>query len=151
MSDARTSGSEPQPPDDILRQLRIPFVRKATLAWRGGEEETFLIDIGMEGVFVERHDPLPNQEHIDITFPWPGSEIPFRSRCRVAWWHPEGAPLASKSLPPGAGLQFTEMSEHDRERLRTYLLDYCRQHPRVRRFLRHWPDSSRLGDDPTSG
>lgn len=151
MSDARTSGKDPQPPDDILRQLRIPFVRKANLAWQGGEEETFLIDIGMEGVFVERHDPLPNQEEIDISFAWPGSEIPFRSRCRVAWWHPEGAPLSSKSLPPGAGLQFTQLSEHDRERLRTYLLEYCHQHPRVRRFLRHWPDSSRLGDDPTSG
>jgi hypothetical protein len=151
MSDAHIRGRDPQPPDDILRQLRIPFVRKATLAWDDVEEETFLIDIGMEGVFVERREPLPNQEAIEIRFAWPGSEIPFRSRCRVAWWHSEGAPLSSKSLPPGAGLQFTEMSDHDRERLRAHLLDYCHQHPRVRRFLRHWPDAERKGDDPTAG
>jgi|SRR5512134_1503868 hypothetical protein len=151
MSDAHIRGRDPQPPDEILRQLRIPFVRKATLAWQGGEEETFLIDIGIEGAFVERREPLPNQEEIEISFAWPGSEIPFRSHCRVAWWHSEGAPLSSKSLPPGAGLQFTEMSDHDRDRLRGHLVEYCRQHPRVRRFLRHWPDAERKGDDPTDG
>jgi hypothetical protein len=151
MSDEQIRGRDPQPPDEILRQLRIPFVRKATLAWRGAEEETFLIDIGIEGAFVERSEPLPSQEEIEITFAWPGSEVPFRSRCRVAWWHSEGAPLSSKSLPSGAGLQFTEMTDHDRERLRGYLVDYCRQNPRVRRFLRHWPDAERRGDDPTAG
>jgi hypothetical protein len=151
MTDAQIRARDAQPPDDILRQLRIPFVRKATLRWRGGEEETFLIDIGIEGAFVERREPLPRQEEIVITFAWPGSEIPFHSRCRVAWWHAEGAPLSSKSLPSGAGLQFTDMSELDRDRLRAHLLDYCRQNPRVRRFLRHWPEAERLGDDPTAG
>jgi len=31
------------------------------------------------------------------------------------------------------------------------LVEYCRQNPRVRRFLRHWPDAERKGDDPTAG
>jgi hypothetical protein len=66
----------------------------------------------------------------------------------VAWWHPAGEKLASKTLPAGAGLQFTQMSEGDRARLRAYLEDYCRQDARVRRFLRHWPDAERVGDDP---
>lgn len=151
MSSAPLGGRDVLPPDDVLRQLRIPFVRRATLVSSAGEEETFLIDIGIEGAFIERRQPLPQEEEIEIRFPWPGSEIPFHSRCRVAWWHPEGAPLSSKSLPPGAGLQFTEMSETDRHRLRTHLVEYCRQHPRVRRFLRHWPDAERRGDDPTDG
>jgi hypothetical protein len=139
------------PPDGVLRQLRIPFVRRVTLAYGGREEESFMIDIGLEGAFVERESPLPHEELLEIRFPWPGSEIPFRAQCRVAWWHPEGAPLSSKSLPPGAGLQFSAMSDADRDRLRAHLVDYCRQHPRVRRFLRHWPDAERRGDDPTSG
>jgi len=139
------------PPDGVLRQLRIPFVRRVTLAYGGHEEESFMLDIGLEGAFVEREAPLPHEHALEIRFPWPGSEIPFRAQCRVAWWHPEGAPLSSKSLPPGAGLQFCSMSEADRERLRAHLVDYCRQHPRVRRFLRHWPDAARRGDDPTSG
>jgi hypothetical protein len=139
------------PPEEVLGQLRIPFVRRAVLHRDGGGEEAFLIDIGLTGAFVERAEPLVQDEKIEIRFAWPGSERPFVATCRVAWWHPQGAPLSSKSLPSGAGLEFVEMSEADRDRLRSLLLDYCRQHPRIRRFLRHWPESERRGDDPTSG
>jgi hypothetical protein len=151
MTPALLRSREASPPESVLRQLRIPFVRRATLEGEKRREDVFLIDIGFAGVFVERKEPLPVDEPLEIRFLWPGSEIPFQARCRVAWWHPEGAPLSSKSLPPGAGLQFTEMSEADRERLRALLVDYCRQNPRVRRFLRHWPESERRGDDPTAG
>ncbi len=136
--------------DVVLQRLRIPFVRRVTLERDGGEEEAFLLDIGLDGAFVERNEPLRPNELITIHFPWPGSEVPFRARCRVAWWHDKSAPLVSKSLSPGAGLQFTEMSEPDRERLRGLLIEYSRQDPGVRRFLRHWPEKER-SDDPTSG
>jgi hypothetical protein len=151
MTPALTSPRDAAPPESVLHQLRIPFVRRATLVSAQRHEDVFLIDIGFAGAFVERAEPLPADEALEIRFAWPGSEIPFSARCRVAWWHPEGAPLSSKSLPPGAGLQFVEMSDSDRDRLRTLLVDYCRQNPRVRRFLRHWPESERRGDDPTSG
>ncbi len=140
------------PPDEArLRELRIPFVRKATLLRGGNEAQTFLIDIGLQGVFVEAAEALRSDAPLEIRFSWPGSEIPFQARCRVAWWHPEGAPLSSKSLPSGAGLEFTELSDRDRERLRSYLVEYCHRHPRVRSFLRHWPEQARRGDDPTAG
>ena len=151
MTPAPPSVRDPTPPESELQQLRIPFVRRATLISPARTEEAFLIDIGLAGAFIERAEALPVGEAIEIRIPWPGSEIPFRAHCRVAWWHAEGAPLASKSLPPGAGLQFVEMSDGDRDRLRSLLVDYCRQNPRVRRFLRHWPDSERKGDDPTAG
>lgn len=151
MTPALSSARDSSPPESVLRQLRIPFVRKVTLASASWNEDAFMIDIGLAGAFVERAESLPVDEEIEIRFPWPGSEIPFSARCRVAWWHPEGAPLSSKSLPPGAGLQFVGMSEHDRDRLRALLVEYCRQNPRVRRFLRHWPEAERTGDDPTSG
>jgi hypothetical protein len=151
MTPALSSAREPSPPETVLQQLRIPFVRRVTLASASRNEEVFMLDIGLAGAFVERGEPLPVDEAIEIRFAWPGSEIPFCARCRVAWWHPEGAPLSSKSLPPGAGLQFVDMSDGDRERLRALLVDYCRQNPRVRRFLRHWPEAERKGDDPTSG
>jgi len=151
MTRALSRAREPAPPDGVLRQLRIPFVRKANLVSGGGTEEVFLIDIGLTGAFVERAQSMVVGDVVEIRFPWPGSEIPFSTRCRVAWWHPSGAPLSSKSLPPGAGLQFLEMSEADRGRLHGLLVDYCRQNPRVRRFLRHWPEAERQGDDPTAG
>lgn len=151
MTPAPSTARDPMPPEGVLQQLRIPFVRRATLASAARTEEVFLIDIGLAGAFIERAEPLPVNEALEIRIPWPGSEIPFRAHCRVAWWHPQGAPLASKSLPPGAGLQFVDMSDVDRDRLRALLVDYCRQNPRVRRFLRHWPDAERQGDDPTAG
>ena len=151
MTPALSSAREPAPPESVLRQLRIPFVRRAALVSAGGAEDVFLIDIGLAGVFVERAQPMEVGGAVEIRFPWPGSEVPFSARCRVAWWHPSGAPLSSKSLPPGAGLQFVEMSPTDRERLHEFLVDYCRQNPRVRRFLRHWPESETRGDDPTAG
>jgi hypothetical protein len=151
MTPALSSPRESAPPESVLLQLRIPFVRRVALVSSARSEDAFMIDIGLAGAFVERALPLPIDELLEIRFPWPGSEIHFSARCRVAWWHPEGAPLSSKSLPPGAGLQFVEMSEGDRERLRALLVDYCRQNPRVRRFLRHWPEAERQGDDPTSG
>ena len=146
-----SSNAHELPSEEVIAQLRIPFVRRATIRRGEVSEDVFMLDIGMAGAFVERSQPLEQDETVDIRFSWPGSERPFEARCRVAWWHPQGAPLSSKSLPPGAGLQFVELSEPNRERLRTLLLDYCSQHPRVRRFLRHWPESERRGDDPTAG
>jgi hypothetical protein len=137
-----------QPSDDVLRKLRIPFVRRATLKFADREEEVFTIDVGLEGVFVERRDPLKIGTELEIRFAFPESEIPMMARCRVAWWHQENAPLSSKSLPAGAGLEFVEMSEQDRTRMREQLLAYCRQQPSVRRFLRHWPQAERESDDP---
>jgi hypothetical protein len=151
MSPAPSFARDNVPPEGVLQQLRIPFVRRVTLVVPGRTEEVFMIDIGLAGAFIERAEPMPVDQAIEIQVPWPGSEIPFKANCRVAWWHAQGAPLASKSLPPGAGLQFVEMSESDRERLRGLLVEYCRQNPRVRRFLRHWPDAERQGDDPTAG
>lgn len=151
MTSASSKAPQAPPPESVLRQLRIPFVRRATLVRADTEEDVFVIDIGLAGVFVERPKALEQDENLSIRFPWPGSERPFEARCRVAWWHPEGESLSSKSLPPGGGLEFVEMSGSDGERLRALLLEYCQREPRVRRFLRHWPESERRGDDPTAG
>ena len=136
------------PSDSVLRKLRIPFVRRATLTFADREEDVFTIDVGLEGVFVERRDPLKIGQVLEIRFAFPESEIPMKAKCRVAWWHQENAPLSSNSLPAGAGLEFVEMSEQDRTRMRDQLLAYCRQQPSVRRFLRHWPQAERESDDP---
>src|SRR2546422_5431266 len=136
------------PPDSVLRQLRIPFVRRASLVHGRASEDVFVIDLGLAGVFIERREPLPVGQEVEIRLPMPDSEIPLQARCRVAWWHSEGAPLASKSLPAGAGLEFIEMSEPDLGRLREQLVQYRRPHPRARRFLPHWPQEGKVGDDP---
>lgn len=136
------------PADDLLRKLRIPFVRKATLEHGGGAEEVFVIDLALDGLFVERATALAVGTEVTLRMLLPGNELPFTARCRVAWWHPAEKPLSSKSLPAGLGLTILEASETDRRRLRQHLEEYCRQEPTVRRFLRHWPEDERKGDDP---
>lgn len=138
---------EELPPEPVLDKVRIPFVQKASISHRGGSQEAFTIDLGLAGVFVERSEPLPAGEPVVVSFGIPGYETPLTARCRVAWWH-AGKPLASKSLPPGIGLQFVELSEADRKRVRELVEEHCRQNPRVRRFLRHWPEAELKGDDP---
>ena len=148
MKRAAPTAEDGVPEEHVLSRLRIPFVRKATLVRKGRSEDAFVLDLGLEGVFIERTEEMPVGESVELSLPWPGSEVPLNSRCRVAWFHAPGRKLASKSLPPGAGLQFMDMAEGDRTRLREFLEEYCRQTPRVRRFLRHWPDAERVGDDP---
>lgn len=136
------------PTDEVLRKLRIPFVRRATLEVHNETEEVFALDLALDGIFVERQAPLPVGTEVTLRMLLPGNEIPLVARCRVAWWHPAEALLSSKSLPAGLGLNIVEASDADRNRLRAHLEEYCRQEPSVRRFLRHWPQAEREGDDP---
>ena len=131
------ASADDAPPDPVLRRIRIPLIRRATLTRADGRgEELFIIDLGLSGVFVERSDALPPSEKVSIRFLLPGNTIPVQAACRVAWWHPPGAPLVSKSLPSGVGLEFVELSESDRERVRGHLLEYLRSHIGPRRFHR---------------
>src|SRR5262245_52840285 len=97
--------------DPVLRRIRIPLIRRAILTRADGRaEDLFVIDLGLSGVFVERPEALPTGERVGIRFTLPGNDIPVQAACRVAWWHPPGAPLVSKSLPSGVGLEFVEVS-----------------------------------------
>lgn len=131
------ASSDDAPPDLVLRRIRIPLIRKATLTRADGrDEDLFVIDLGLSGVFVEREGELPQGETVRIRFLLPGNELPIQAGCRVAWWHPPGAPLVSKSLPAGVGLEFVDLSDRDRERVRKHLLEYLRSHLGPRRFHR---------------
>jgi Tfp pilus assembly protein PilZ len=147
-----TDGSgerDDRPPTEAeFGKLRIPFVRKAVLTIDGIEREAFVLDIGTRGVFVEYEDPLPVGTEVGLSLPLPGREIPLTAQCRLAWWKAAEKTLETKSLPAGVGLEFQDISEVDRALVRGLLEDYCRRDPQARHFLRHWPDTRRLGDDP---
>jgi Tfp pilus assembly protein PilZ len=135
--------AEPRPPAEraaagTLRAVRIPFIQKAALTHAGRAEHLFLVDLGLSGAFAERDAPLPVGESATLRFTLPGNEIPLNFGCRVAWWHPPGAALVSKALPPGVGLEFVEGSEDDHRRLRRYLEGYL-QRSAGRRFHRPLP------------
>jgi hypothetical protein len=122
--------------EEILRRIRVPLMRRAGLTWDGRREDVFVIDLGLSGLFVERLQPIPAGELVEVEFCLPENEIPVAAECRVAWWHPEGM-VFSRPLPAGAGLEFLTISARDRERIRGYLTEYYSREPRSRRFVRH--------------
>ena len=62
MTPALSSPRESAPPESVLKQLRIPFVRRVALVSSARREDAFMIDIGLAGAFVERADSLPIDE-----------------------------------------------------------------------------------------
>lgn len=131
--------AEDVPPEPVFRKIRVSFIQRATLTHAGGAEEVFTIDLGLKGVFVERAQPLPAGSVVGLRFQLPGNALPVEARCRVAWWHGPPASLAARSLPPGIGLEFMEIDGSGAGRIRAYLSEYLRRHPRNRRFNRR-PD-----------
>jgi hypothetical protein len=134
------------PSEEVLRRIRIPFIRRAQLRCGSLVEDVFLIDLGLLGAFVERATPLVPGHTVEIRFCFPDNETPLVASCRVAWWEPAkvraAAPVAVRALPAGAGLTFIEMSVADRERVRAYIAAYYLRDPNSRRFIRHgaWND-----------
>jgi Tfp pilus assembly protein PilZ len=122
------------PPDEVLRKIRIPLIRRASMSRGGLPEDVFLIDIGLHGAFVERAEPVPVGEEVEVTFRLPDNELPVIARCRIAWWHPPGRALVSKNLPSGLGLEFVELQPGGRERIRQFIAEYLGREPRRRRF-----------------
>jgi hypothetical protein len=125
------------PSEDVLRRMRIPFVRRASVAWDGREQDVFVIDLALAGVFVEWPSPPPIDTRMQLTFRLPDNEIPIVAGCRVAWCHQPDPAKERRPLPPGAGLEFVSLASGDADRLRQYLVDYYRREPRARRFIPH--------------
>jgi hypothetical protein len=134
------------PSEEVLRRIRIPFIRRATLEHASGVEDVFLIDLGLLGVFVEHAAPMEVGAAVEIRFSFPENDRPVVAGCRVAWWQPAkvrpAVPAAVRALPAGAGLEFVELSDIDKTRLRDYIGAYYRREPNSRRFIRHgaWND-----------
>ena len=141
--------TEDIPTDAVLRRIRVPFVQRATLGRAGTEEELFLVDLGLAGVFAEREDLIAIGERVSLSFCLPGNEIPIVATCRVAWWNPAGQGRLSKTLPLGGGLQFVEISDADRARVRRHLVERFSGPGGLRRFHRPWPRSEDGGEEPS--
>jgi len=139
MQRAAPASAEGVPPEPVFRKIRIPFIQRAVLVHAGGREELFLIDLSLRGVFVERPEPLPEGEEVEITFHLPGNELPISAHCRTAWWRGPDMALRSKTLPAGLGLEFIDVDGEAARRIRGYLTEYLRGNPRHRRFHRR-PD-----------
>jgi hypothetical protein len=121
----------------VLEKVRIPFVQRGELVQAQRRKSVFLVDLGLFGSFVELAEPPPIGERVELSFRLPGNDIPMVVGCRVAWRHTrDESPV---ELPPGAGLEFVEVSVSNRERLRAHLVEHLRSARGARRFARPWP------------
>lgn len=129
-------------PAVAVERVRIPFVQRASLSLGGAPREAFIVDLGLEGVFLETPEAIPASAEIGVRFPLPGNAIPLSCRGRVAWTHAGGS-----GRPAGVGVEFVGMSADDRDRLREFLEAYCRRPGRGRRFARPWPQAGASGGE----
>jgi hypothetical protein len=128
---ARSTGS-------TLDERRILFVQQVRLRHPLGTEELLTLDLGLGGVFVERPQPLPVGQEVEVRFHLPGNTLPVEATCRVAWWRAAQGPLPRRQ-PSGLGLEFVILEAKDRDRIRRLLEEHGRLEPRMRRFARPWP------------
>lgn len=143
---APSDAQDGAPSEAVLAKIRIPFIQRARVTRAGEERNIFLVDLGLAGVFAEHDGPVPLGEIVQVEFRLPGNEIPISAACRVAWFHESGE--TPKGLPSGMGLEFVEISDADRGRLREHLAAYCRRDCRARRFARQWPPTDAEGGNP---
>jgi hypothetical protein len=140
MEKAAVSRSAGDPPsEDVLRRIRVPFIRRGSLSWDGHREDVFLVDLALNGVFIERAAPLPVGTVAEVQFDFPENQTPLVAACRVAWVRTEAKTEVS-SPPAGCGLAFVALAPEDEARIRQYLTEYYRQKPRSRRFVSHEED-----------
>ncbi len=120
----------------MLRRLRVSLVRRGWLELEGRREAALVIDLGLRGAFVEHPQPPPRGTPVSLRFTLPGNEIEVAVRGRVAWCQAADG----ERLPAGLGVEFTELAETDRERVRRFLAEHYHRAPRARQFTRPWPE-----------
>ena len=129
----------PEPAESVLSRLRVSLIRSATLHVGGQPEETLMLDLGLEGIFIERGASLARGTSVRLRFTLPGNERPVDVAARVAWCNVAGPERLCARRPAGLGLEFARISPSDRQRLRSLLLEHYRRPPRARQFAPPWP------------
>jgi Tfp pilus assembly protein PilZ len=135
-------GGGDTPPEDILRKVRVPLVRRVELIFPEGKREAYLIDVGLLGIFVEWVGPFPSGQTVGVRFHLPENERAVEGTAHVAWQNPSGERALAPRLPEGVGLVFDEISEDDRGRIRECVLAHWRGNLSARRFHPAWPDDA---------
>jgi uncharacterized protein (TIGR02266 family) len=83
----------------------------------------FCRDLGTGGVFIETSSPLSTGSEIDLTFTIPDSKETLSTRAKVIW---SQTPIPGRSdVNVGMGLQFTQFSETQRQKLDEFVTRYA--------------------------
>lgn len=121
-----------------LDHLRVSFIRRVEVAHAGRTQHGLALDIGVQGLFIEPIVALRVGHAVRVRFTLPGNHLPIEASCHVAW-DSRASSTPGAPRPPGLALQFIELSERERVRLRLFVAAHLERDPRGRQFARPWP------------
>jgi hypothetical protein len=113
--------------------LRIPFVRRCQLTFEsGGAISAFIVNINVLGAYIAYEEQPILADGVECRFTIPGNEIEVVASGVVAWLNPQqNHPV--HSLPPGFGVRFERLSDHDRARVSAMVAGYIARSALMRR------------------
>jgi len=108
--------------------LRIPFVRRCQLEFDGGRTTSaFVVNLNVLGAYIAADDMPLMGELVICRFNTPDNEIDIVADGVVAWVNPhQSHPV--HSLPPGFGVRFERLTDHDRGRIEAVVRGYIDRH-----------------------
>jgi uncharacterized protein (TIGR02266 family) len=97
-----------------------PLIIRAQYQGDNCSGESYLLNLSEGGAFLATSEALATDENVrlEISLPWKLGEV--RAESRVVW-HSDTMFNTDRELPPGTGLEFTNIGPEDRERLRHYV------------------------------
>jgi len=104
--------------------IRVPFVRRCTLDYGGGQSDSaFIVNINVLGAYVASDTMPALGRTVVFRFQVPGSERELVADGVVAWTNPQQEHPVH-SLPPGFGVAFRNLSDDARSRIEQIVADY---------------------------
>lgn len=82
----------------------------------------YSVNMSTGGVFIESRKILAEGTEITVKFKLPNTDSIIVARATVAWVN-DPAALKKPSLPPGMGLQFSDLSLEDLHTIRAFLTE----------------------------
>ena len=114
--------------------LRIPFVRRCTIATASGELDAMVLDLSLHGIYIATETLPVVGDELDIIFQVPGNERVLKIPSLVAWiqthqTHPV------HGLPVGFGARFKKLGVEDVRVIARAIQAYCLSNPIYRQYL----------------
>ncbi len=104
--------------------LRISTVLPVVISGRtaAGNERKFATALSESGLYILTQNPRPLNTMVPLTFEMEGKRISVEAQ--VIYAHQQGN---EANCRPGMGLQFTRISDHDREMIRLFIREVVRK------------------------
>ncbi len=114
--------------------LRIPFVRRCTVAGANGETLAMLLDLSLRGVYVATRELPTSGDEVRVRFQVPGNVRELSIPGLVAWVQKEKTHPVH-GLPQGFGVRFTKLEVEDVRLIARAIQSYCQSNPIYRQYL----------------